>query len=173
MTTDEHRSTLRSLELIDPEFAERMRQTAEEDIMGRLITDHFAYGNDWEPPVKPINYEHVPQLDFSKAKAGHFFVEMEEASATDDVAVVQLAVTLNGQSWVVLGSSKRAPEDKPDRELGVALAMSRALEKVARQVGRQANGRLKHNDSQALVKTKPPLKLKKKFLKKGKKHAKR
>lgn len=59
---------------------------------------------------------------------------------TDDVAAVTLTVTLDDDlyghpaEFTAGGSSKRHPSDPSDPALGEALALSRALEEVSRQL---------------------------------------
>lgn len=101
-----------------------------------------GFGNGWKPEQR--NVEHVPQLDFSDPHT--FEASLDNAVVTDDVAAVVLRVRCNGQNWKVTGSSKRNPGDKPDRRVGFALALSRALTKVSRQVTRQAEGWVRHNE---------------------------
>lgn len=75
-----------------------------------------------------------------------FVVETYNQIASDDAAVVQLRVVLDNKTFVVSGSSKRAPGDKPDQELGLTMALARALEGLVTRLGRQVNGRVKQND---------------------------
>lgn len=73
-------------------------------------------------------------------------VEVYNAMASDDVAVVDLNVVVDGKNFIIQGSSKRAPGDAPDRELGTSLAVVRALQTLARRIERQVNERIKQND---------------------------
>jgi hypothetical protein len=66
--------------------------------------------------------------------------------ASNDVAIAYLDVRCNGEYWVVTGSSRRTPGDRPNKEVGMALAISRAYERFARQLARQANGAVENND---------------------------
>lgn len=89
--------------------------------------------------------ENVPQI--STPPYGDMTVETEHMVSTADVSIVILRVSVNGQIWKVSGSAKRQPGDKPDIDLGVLLATTRALQKLANQFSRQANGRVKNNDN--------------------------
>ena len=104
-----------------------------------------AFGNGWTPPVPRPSLEHVPQLDFTNPY-GRLEINVQETVVTNDVAAVVLSVSFAAQNWKVSGSSKRMPGDKPDRRIGYALAMTRALERVTNQIRRQAEGFVKHND---------------------------
>lgn len=93
-----------------------------------------------------MNPEGVPQLEFDPTMLYCVVVDVSSVIATDDVAAVGLTVTWGTETWIVQGSAKRMPGDRVDRKVGLGLAMARALEKMARQVARQANGKIAHND---------------------------
>lgn len=88
----------------------------------------------------------IPQLKFEADGEVDIFIECENALATDDVAAISLSVMLNGDTWHVEGSAKRDPSDRPNRELGMALATARAMQRLADQMMRQASGKAKHAD---------------------------
>lgn len=100
--------------------------------------------------MKIVQYvaEGPPQLTFMEANdlASALGVHLRDAVVTNDVAAVVLEVRFNGKMWIVTGSAKRDPRDRPDRNLALTLATSRALQKLANQFARQANGAVKHND---------------------------
>jgi len=74
---------------------------------------------------------------------------------------VHLAVLTDGDRTVVeatlhtylnlsvtaAGSSSREPGDKPDPQTGEALAVARALRRIAAKLERQARGKMKHQES--------------------------
>lgn len=88
----------------------------------------------------------IPQLTFDEENEVDLLVECEQAIVTDDVAAVRLAVHLNGLHWTVDGSAKRDPSDRPNHEVGMALATARAVQRLATQLARQASGKSKHAD---------------------------
>lgn len=50
------------------------------------------------------------------------------------------------KSVTAYGSSARDPQDKTDRKIGEALAVARALRKIAAKLERQAHGKMKHRE---------------------------
>lgn len=89
----------------------------------------------------------IPQLKFDDRHDGlTVIVEVDNAMVTDDVAAVSLNIVFNGANWHVNGSAKRDPSDRPNHEIGMALATARAVKKFSDQLTRQANGKVKHAD---------------------------
>lgn len=65
---------------------------------------------------------------------------------SDEAAVVEVLVQYNDTAWVVKGTSKRLSGDQANAQIGIGLAVGRAFEALSRQLLRQANGLVKHND---------------------------
>ena len=67
---------------------------------------------------------------------------------SDNDATVARVLYQTGKTHVhVTGSSKRERGDSYDRETGEALALARALEKLAAKLAKKAQGRIRHADS--------------------------
>lgn len=81
-------------------------------------------------------------------------VSLDTEISTRNVAVVKLDVNINGQSFTVVGDSKRDPLDKHDEETGLLLAYARAFKKISNRLEKQAAGRVKSADDARAVKAK-------------------
>lgn len=79
-------------------------------------------------------------------------IRVTEAVVTKDVAAVVLTASLAGAVFETEGSARRflgdkqLPPDRPDDDLALTLAFSRALISLSKKVERQAYGRIKQND---------------------------
>lgn len=86
----------------------------------------------------------APQLVFTGNDA--VGVTLLNSVYSRDAAVVELVVRFNDDTWIVHGTSKRMSNDLPDPQVALGLALGRAFESLSRQILRQANGRVQHND---------------------------
>lgn len=79
-------------------------------------------------------------------------IVVHHAVVVKDVAAVVLTATVGGATFLTEGSSRRflgdelLPADRPDPELAINLAFSRALGSLQTKIDRQVTGRIKHND---------------------------
>lgn len=65
----------------------------------------------------------------------------------DDAVVVSVDTVIDGFEYNIRASSRVHPDDQKvaSDEIGIYLALSRAMDKIAAKLERQANGQLKHN----------------------------
>lgn len=78
------------------------------------------------------------------------YITIENAVSTPDVAGVTLHANIAGRNMVVQGSAKRMPGDKPNQDVALTLAVSRALTSLAAKIEKQALGKVKHADDMAV-----------------------
>lgn len=64
----------------------------------------------------------------------------------DDVSGVELALQLGGEYIVAQGTARRCSEDKPDSEVAELYAYGRALQRLAKRLIKEADGKVKHKD---------------------------
>lgn len=74
-----------------------------------------------------------------------------DAVATEEASIATLSFDFtmpNGevQRIEVHGTARKDPIDRFDEEIAIKLAMSRALDRAARKLAKQANGKVKAND---------------------------
>lgn len=99
-----------------------------------------------EPPVGLVD----APIHMSDEMARHsVYITIENAVATPDVAGVTLHANIAGRNMVVQGSAKRMPGDKPNKDVALTLAVSRALTALAHKIEKQALGKVKHADDMA------------------------
>lgn len=70
---------------------------------------------------------------------------IENSAASNSEAIVVLNVLLGDEHWQVTGSSRRDRADVPNKDVGLLLALARALQTTARHIERQAEGKMKHD----------------------------
>jgi len=77
----------------------------------------------------------------------HWYVDVSITVMEDSNVVVAVADYVSESfPHSATGSSKRDPSDKYDREVGVNLAIGRALENLSKRLIRKAEGITKHHD---------------------------
>lgn len=64
-----------------------------------------------------------------------------------DAAIATVSAIVEGQLVIATGSSRRSPEDKPDKRVAVLLAYGRAHESLGNKLNRRARGYVEHNDN--------------------------
>lgn len=70
---------------------------------------------------------------------------------TDEVVAVELTVQTYGQEFTGKGWAKKHPKDRPNAEVGLALATSRALLDAAEQLTTYAQERIEQMASRQLA----------------------
>lgn len=73
-------------------------------------------------------------------------ITVANVMVSDTLTVVKLTVRLYSEEFSVFGEARRNSRDNDDPEVGLKLAYGRALDKIAKKMLRQANGKIKHND---------------------------
>lgn len=72
---------------------------------------------------------------------------------SNDLFAIELEIDIGDPEPVYgVGIAKRHPIDKPDLQIGFALAYGRAYEQLARKLIKRANGRVKHAEDMTLYK---------------------
>jgi hypothetical protein len=85
-----------------------------------------------------------------KYDGGELRIEDSIVAATKDFAIVELECLVGDVSLRSRGSSRRflgdkdTPADKPNKNVGIGLAFSRALASMAKKIERQALGQSTH-----------------------------
>lgn len=73
-------------------------------------------------------------------------IDVERVMATHDVASVRLRVQVGDLDRLFEGSSKRDPHDSSDQDLGMEIALGRALSSAGHYLQKHSAGLIKHND---------------------------
>lgn len=72
-----------------------------------------------------------------------------EVVVSSEATIAVVTGTIEGETYTWEGTAKRFPGDKWVRKIGIQLAMSRALQRAAKQLAKQGNGAVKNIDDNA------------------------
>ena len=95
----------------------------------------------------------------------------EEVVVTEEAAIATLFENKTGEV-LAHGTSRKDPQDKFDSEVAIKLALGRAHQRYANRLLKQANGKVKSNDHNAIASAASKTKAAKKKAKKAAKFAK-
>jgi hypothetical protein len=103
-----------------------------------------------QPYAQPPLYAPVPVPFPAQASIPESFIVQVQVLPDPHATTARATLSADGYGPAILtatGWSKRDNTDDYDPETGTAVAVKRALEGLARKLGRQAAGRIKHADS--------------------------